>query len=64
MRLCRTAVSFYTKEQINNYRKDLTGMKIFKVIIIMAAIIMATGIGVYLCSQAKETEKTETAVMI
>ena len=49
---------------INYYRKDLTGMKIFKVIIIMAAIIMATGIGVYLCSQAKETEKTETAVMI
>ena len=49
---------------INNYRKDLTGMKIFKVIIIMAAIIMATGIGAYLCSQAKETEKTETAVMI
>lgn len=49
---------------IKGYRKDFTKMKIFKIIIILVAIVMAAGLGFYLCSGAKETEKLEAAVMI
>lgn len=39
-------------------------MKIFKIIVIVMAIVLAAGVGFYLCSDAKETEKLEAAVMI
>ncbi len=39
-------------------------MKIFKCMIIIFALVIATGIGIYLCNDSRETEQIEEAVMI
>lgn len=39
-------------------------MKFLKFMVIVLAIIMAAGIGIYMCTDSKETEKVEEAVLI
>ena len=39
-------------------------MKVLKVVMIVMAILIATGVGIYLYTDSKETEQVEEAVMI
>lgn len=39
-------------------------MKFLKVIVIVLAIMVAAGIGIYMCTDSKEAEKVEEAVLI
>lgn len=39
-------------------------MKFLKCMVIVLALVLATGIGIYLCVDSKETEQVEEAVMI
>ena len=39
-------------------------MKFLKCMVIILTFVLVTGIGIYLCSDSRETEKVEEAVMI
>jgi membrane protein insertase Oxa1/YidC/SpoIIIJ len=39
-------------------------MKFLKVMVIVMALVMAAGIGIYMCTDSKETENVEEAVLI
>ena len=39
-------------------------MKVLKVVMIVMAILIATGVGIYLYADSKETDQVEEAVMI
>lgn len=39
-------------------------MKFLKCMVIILTLVLAMGIGIYLCTDSKETEQVEEAVMI
>lgn len=39
-------------------------MKFFKCMVIVLTLVLVTGVGIYLCTDSKETENVEEAVMI